>query len=68
MIGVVQTFGDLVHWHPHVHNIVAEGIFTESGHFVHIPAIWKQSAGSPWFTRTRYGLPEKMSNDLGCFN
>ena len=59
MIGVVQTFGDLSHWHPHVHTITAEGIFTESGHtstgsvhrFVHIPEIWKQSAEKLWQER-----------------
>ena len=51
MIGAVQTFGDLVHWHPHIHTIVAEGVFTESGNFVHIPAIWKQSAEKFWQER-----------------
>ena len=44
MIATAQTFGDLIHWHPHVHSIVPEGIFTESGHFVHIPDIWKHKA------------------------
>ncbi|HEX3020326.1 MAG TPA: transposase, partial [Chitinispirillaceae bacterium] len=44
MIATAQTFGDLVHWHPHVHTIVAAGIFTESGHFVYIPDIWKHKA------------------------
>ena len=51
MIGAVQTFGDLIHFHSHIHAIVAEGIFTESGHFVHIPAIWKQSAEKLWQER-----------------
>lgn len=41
MIGAVQTFRDLIHWHSHVHAVVAEGLFTESGHFVHIPDAWK---------------------------
>jgi len=26
----VQTFGDLAHWHPHVHAIVADGVFTKT--------------------------------------
>lgn len=51
MIGVVQTFGELVHWHPHIHTIVAEGVFTESGYFIHIPEIWKQSAEKLWQER-----------------
>jgi hypothetical protein len=56
MVGAVQTFGDLVHWHSHVHTIVAEGVFTESGHtstglsagFVHIPDVWLHRAIEIW--------------------
>jgi hypothetical protein len=48
MVGAVQTFGDLVHWHSHVHAIVAEGVFTPSGHFVHIPDIWLHRAIEIW--------------------
>jgi ssDNA-binding Zn-finger/Zn-ribbon topoisomerase 1 len=51
MIGAVQTFGDLIHWHSHVHAIVPEGVFTESGHFVHIPDIWKHRAAEFWQER-----------------
>jgi hypothetical protein len=48
MIGAVQTFGDLVHWHSRVHTIVAEGVFKPSGHFVHIPDIWLHRAIEIW--------------------
>lgn len=48
MIGAIQTFGDLVHWHSHVHAIVSGGVFTESGHFVHIPDIWLYRAIEIW--------------------
>jgi hypothetical protein len=48
MIGAIQTFGDLVHWHSHVHAVVTEGVFTESGHFVHIPETWKHRAIEIW--------------------
>jgi len=44
VIGSVQTFGDLIHWHPHIHAIVADGVFTETGHFVRIPDTWKHRA------------------------
>jgi ribosomal protein S27E len=44
MVGAVQTFGDLIHWHSHIHAIVPEGVFTESGYFVHIPDIWRHRA------------------------
>jgi hypothetical protein len=51
MIGAAQTFGDLVHWHSHIHAIVPEGVFTESGHFVHIPDIVKHRAVEFWQER-----------------
>ena len=31
MIATVQTFGDLAHWHPHVHTVVTDGLFAEDG-------------------------------------
>ncbi|MBD3239839.1 MAG: hypothetical protein GF331_04585 [Chitinivibrionales bacterium] len=34
MVGDVQTFGDLLNRHPHVHAVVAEGVFSESGEIV----------------------------------
>jgi hypothetical protein len=51
IIGAVQTFGDLIHWHSHIHAIVPEGVFTESGFFVHIPDIWKHRAAEFWQER-----------------
>jgi hypothetical protein len=39
MVGAAQTFGDLANWHSHIHAIVAYGVFTEKGNFVHIPDI-----------------------------
>ena len=51
MIGFIQTFGDLVHWHPHIHTIVPEGVFTETGRFVHIPDIFNHRAVEFWQER-----------------
>jgi hypothetical protein len=34
MVATVQTFGDLIHWHPHVHAIISEGVFRKDGTFV----------------------------------
>ena len=48
MIGAVQTFGDLVLWHPHIHAIVSEGVFNSKGHFVAIPAIRLENAMEIW--------------------
>ena len=51
MIGAVQSFGSLINWNSHVHGIVPEGVFTESGHFVHMPDISTQHAEEFWQER-----------------
>ncbi len=51
MVGAVQTFGDLVHWHSHIHAVVGEGVFTETGHLVAIPDIVKHRAAEFWQER-----------------
>jgi len=35
----VQTFGDLVNFNPHVHALVADGVFEASGRFVALPPV-----------------------------
>ncbi|MBN1758017.1 MAG: transposase [Chitinispirillaceae bacterium] len=44
----MQTFGDLVNYHPHIHSVAPEDVFTESGYFVHIPETWKHRAVQIW--------------------
>jgi hypothetical protein len=44
MIGAEPMHGDPIHWHPRIRAIVAGGVFAESGHFVHIPDIWRNRA------------------------
>ncbi len=39
MIAGVQTFGDLINFHPHIHAIVPCGVFMESGKFIEIKQI-----------------------------
>jgi Putative transposase len=35
IVGAIQTFGQLAHWHPHVHALVSEGVFVpETGHLL----------------------------------
>ncbi|NBB95964.1 MAG: IS91 family transposase [Planctomycetes bacterium] len=33
----IQTFGQLLHFHPHIHALVTDGAFTPSGRFLHLP-------------------------------
>jgi hypothetical protein len=35
----IQTFGDYAKWHPHIHSIVADGLFGRSGIFYVMPKI-----------------------------
>jgi len=35
----VQTFGDYARWHPHLHALVADGLFTESVYFYVMPNV-----------------------------
>ncbi len=39
VIEFVQTFGDLVNFHPHVHVLAADGVYRADGTFVPLPAI-----------------------------
>jgi hypothetical protein len=48
MICAVQTFGDLRNYHPHIHAVAPEGVFTESGYFVHIPYVCRLRAVEIW--------------------
>ncbi len=35
----IQTFGDYAKWHPHIHSIVADGLFRRSGVFHVMPRV-----------------------------
>lgn len=37
VVVAIQTFGDYVRWHPHLHALVADGLFLESGYFYVMP-------------------------------
>ena len=39
MVGGIQTHGELVHFHSHVHTITTDGAFTEDGTFIPLPKI-----------------------------
>jgi hypothetical protein len=39
MIAGIQTFGELIHWHPHIHALVSEGAFDAAGAFHPLPAV-----------------------------
>ena len=39
MVGAIQSFGDLIHWHPHIHTLVSEGVFLPDDTFLPLPRL-----------------------------
>jgi len=39
IVFAIQTFGDYARWHPHLHALVADGLFLESGYFYVMPKV-----------------------------
>ena len=37
VVMAIQTYGDYAKWHPHIHSLVADGLFTENGVFHVMP-------------------------------
>jgi hypothetical protein len=37
MIGAIQTHGQLLHWHPHLHVLITCGAFRPEGDFLELP-------------------------------
>jgi hypothetical protein len=48
LIVAVQTFGDFLFWHPHVHVMAAAGLFTANGDFHLAPPGGWQELGELW--------------------
>jgi hypothetical protein len=39
MVGAIQTFGQLIHAHPHILTLVSEGVFLPDGTFLPLPKL-----------------------------
>ncbi|MDA7903326.1 transposase [Mariniblastus sp.] len=48
MVAGIQTFGELVHFHPHIHAIVTDGGFTPGGTFICLPRIETKRLLAAW--------------------
>ncbi len=48
IIAAIQTHGELLHWHPHIHTLVTCGAFTASGEFLEVPAFDIDRLLSAW--------------------
>jgi hypothetical protein len=50
-VGAIQTFGDLMGWHSHVHAIVSEGLFNRDGFFIRITKVDMERCTEMWRDR-----------------
>ncbi len=48
MVAGIQTFGELVNFHPHMHAIATDGAFTADGTFLCVPRIDNRLLLSAW--------------------
>ena len=48
MVAGIQTFGQLIHYHPHIHAIATDGAFTPDGTFLCLPKIDTQRLLVAW--------------------
>ncbi len=39
MVAAIQTHGELLHWHPHLHMLLTCGAFTSGGDFLELPEL-----------------------------
>ncbi len=51
MIGGIQTFGELVHFHPHIHAIATDGAFAPDGTFICLPRSETDLLLTAWQTK-----------------
>jgi len=48
MIAAIQTHGELLHWHPHIHTLVACGAFTPAGEFLEVHEFDMERLRAAW--------------------
>ena len=48
MVAAIQTFGELLHWHPHLHSLVTCGGFTPAGEFLEVRELDMERLHGAW--------------------
>ena len=48
MVAAMQTHGELLHWHPHLHMLLTCGAFTPTGNFVKLPELDLDRLEAAW--------------------
>lgn len=73
MIGTIQTHGERLHWHPHIHALVTCGGFTPQGELVELPefnlarleAAWQEAVFALYLAEDKIE-PEVVDNMRRC--
>jgi len=63
MATALQTFGELAHWHPHVHALVTDGAFDSAGGFQPLPEVSTGVFVEVWRTKVF-----ALLRQAGCIN
>lgn len=63
MVTALQTFGELAHWHPHVHALVTDGAFASSGALKPLPEVPAGVFAEVWRTKVF-----TLLRQAGCIN
>jgi hypothetical protein len=63
MIGAIQTFGQFIHFHPHIHALVSEGVFLPDGTFVPLPKLATERFDEPLTAAGRQHPPVREHGD-----
>ena len=72
MVAAIQTHGELLHWHPHIHTLVACGGFSPQGEFLEVPefdlerlhAAWREAVFALYLAEEKIE-PEVVENMRG---
>jgi hypothetical protein len=48
MVAAIHTFGQLIHWHPHLHALVTDGGFLTDGTFIPLPELEPEPFEKLW--------------------
>jgi len=73
MVGAIQTFGQLIHAHPHIHALVTEGVFLPDGTFLPLPKLatepflklWNRRSSPCSWRKARSPRRSWRTSDLG---
>jgi len=67
MIAAIQTHGEFLHWHPHLHVLITCGAFTPDGDFLELPELDMERLLVAWQDAVfeLYLAEEKIEPEVG---